>query len=352
MEEDEPDLSYEIAWVDNGSGRDVARVMERFQIEKAMPLVENIGLAGGLNALFFDMCEAPYVLILEEDWLYMDSAIAEQTDARKHAIRNGIEVTEEQATAHDGRLVMGAFLRPETYVVEHDSHHTTTPPTHYPTTPLPHYPTNTPPTHCPTTPTNTPPHPHNRRYETFLKPPHIGNWATTKSGVEYKPYCADSSGNSGYMWGSYTNGAGLYSRKHLDDIGPMYGEPGDGFHDAYVEANYAFRAGLKYCHAMLRLEPGCDETRGCNAAFYHIGGGRGTRPNRAKDIREKDDAWVVYGTPFYPSMKAQTAAARAAAGEQGGQAPNWEQSQRWRQEYQQETLQRNKADLEKEKAKR
>ena len=46
-------------------------------------------------------------------------------------------------------------------------------------------------------------------------------------------------------------------------------------HDAYVEANYAFRAGLKYCHAMLRLEPGCDETRGCNAAFYHIGGGRG-----------------------------------------------------------------------------
>ena len=65
----------------------MARVIERFQIEKAMPLVDNIGLAGGLNALFFDMCEAPYVLILEEDWLYMDSAIAEQTEARKHAIR-------------------------------------------------------------------------------------------------------------------------------------------------------------------------------------------------------------------------------------------------------------------------
>ena len=25
----------------------------------------------------------------------------------------------------------------------------------------------------------------------------------------------------------------------------MFGEPGDGFHDAYVEANYAYRAALK-----------------------------------------------------------------------------------------------------------
>ena len=52
-------------------------------------------------------------------------------------------------------------------------------------------------------------------------------------------------GGSGYLWGSYTNGAGLYSRSALKEVGRMFGEPGDGFHDAYVEANYAYRAALK-----------------------------------------------------------------------------------------------------------
>ena len=46
---------------------------------------------------------------------------------------------------------------------------------------------------------------------------------------------ADSFWPSGsrYLWGSYTNGAGLYNRTALaEDVGRMFGEPGDGFHDS------------------------------------------------------------------------------------------------------------------------
>jgi len=32
----------------------------------------------GLNTLFFDLCTAPFVLSLEEDWMYMDHTVAIQ----------------------------------------------------------------------------------------------------------------------------------------------------------------------------------------------------------------------------------------------------------------------------------
>lgn len=76
MEEDEPDVSYELAWVDNGS--EDAKLVDASQVEHVKLLEANMGLAWGLNSLFFDMCTAPYVLILEEDWMYMDSSIATQ----------------------------------------------------------------------------------------------------------------------------------------------------------------------------------------------------------------------------------------------------------------------------------
>lgn len=104
---------------------------------------------------------------------------------------------------------------------------------------------------------------------------------------------------------------------------------------------------------MVRLEPACDETRGCNAAFYHIGGGRGTRPNRRKDIRDADDSWIFYGTPYYANAKAQSDAARAAAGESPNTgAPSWETMDGWRKDYQQQNLARNHAVLESERAQR
>ena len=108
--------------------------------------------------------------------------------------------------------------------------------------------------------------------------------------MEFRTYCADVSGASGYLWGSCkfsvlgrlrflhnssspchfpfsaitddvydsfvdTNGAGLYAVSALKEIGRMFGEPGDGFHDAYVEANYAYRAALKVSSRSLQFAP-------------------------------------------------------------------------------------------------
>ena len=104
----------------------------------------------------------------------------------------------------------------------------------------------------------------------------------------------------------------------------MFGEPGDGFHDAYVEANYAYRVALKHCHSLVRLEPNCEGATGCNAAFYHIGGGRGTRPNRQRDIRAPD----FYGTPAYAHVKKQLHGKKTESHE----APSWEQQRQWQRE--------------------
>ena len=79
-----------------------------------------VSQAWGLNTLFFDLCTAPFVLILEEDWMFKDWAVADQTPWRKQAISRAIAATEalnsgpHPVTAFDGRPIMGAFLRPET----------------------------------------------------------------------------------------------------------------------------------------------------------------------------------------------------------------------------------------------
>ena len=278
MEQDEPKgLRYEIAWVDNGSGADLTTpIQESYQIEHALALPHNTGLAFGMNLLISNLCRAPYILLLEEDWLYLDYLVATQTEERKRAISTAIALVQQgDLKSFDGRQVMGVFLRPETY-------------------------------------------------NSFLKPPYAHAWAQTKvdlSGfaarecdvtdactardvssttVDYQIFCADSTLSSGYIWGSYTNGAGLYSRAALADIGRMYGEPGDAFHDRYVEVNYAYRAGLKYCHAAIQLGD-CQEIANpeCTAAFYHIGGGRGTRPRTAEGSKCIDQSWAFYGTDFY-----------------------------------------------------
>lgn len=75
---------------------------------------------------------------------------------------------------------------------------------------------------------------------------------------------------------------------------------GEAFHDRYVEANYAYRAGVKHCHAAIRLGWCRDiNVPECTAAFYHIGGGRGTRPRTAENSKCRDESWLFYGTPLY-----------------------------------------------------
>jgi len=274
MEEDEPKhLRYEIAWVDNGSGDDLtSKIMESYQIEQALPLEQNTGLAYGMNLLIQNLCTAPYILLLEEDWLYLDDIVVEQTPRRKAAIATAIAFSETNQTAYDGRQVMGVFLRPETY-------------------------------------------------SSFMKFPFIDIWQEAHvdlmdlpsnsqkedctgepmlENINFQIACSDPSTNSKYIWGSYTNGAGLYKRSSLIDVGRMYGEPGDAFHDRYVESNYAYRVGLKYCHASIQLGSCEDISKNeCTAAFYHIGGGRGTRPMKASDSKCTSQLWVFVGTPIF-----------------------------------------------------
>lgn len=121
MEEDEPSfLRYEIAWVDNGSQADMTQqIVNAYQIEHALRLPQNMGLAYGMNLLIFNLCKAPYILLLEEDWLYLDEVVAPQTPERKRVIATSLALLEATAkdniTAYDERKVMGVFLRHESY---------------------------------------------------------------------------------------------------------------------------------------------------------------------------------------------------------------------------------------------
>jgi GT2 family glycosyltransferase len=296
MEEDEVNLRYEIAWVDNGSGEEnTFRIEDSYQMEHALVLPQNAGLAYGMNLLIFNVCQAPYILLLEEDWLYLDYLVATQTTERKRAISMAIALLEQQQqeahlTSFDGRQVMGVFLRPETYGTflqppfVHEWVHTTVNLDDSSSTPecIANNNNNDDDNACPDRSTTT------------------TTTMTTTTSLNYQIYCADVSFASRYIWGSYTNGAGLYSRTVLRDIGRMYGEPGDVFHDRYVEVNYAYRAGLRYCHAAIQLGECRDISNPeCTAAFYHIGGGRGTRPRTKEGSKCIDDGWTFYGTPFY-----------------------------------------------------
>ena len=290
MEEDEPSfLKYEIAWVDNGSHIDkTSEIIENYQIEHALTLPQNMGLAYGMNLLIQNLCTAPYILLLEEDWLYLDELVAPQTPERKRSIATSIALVENLSrnnlTAFDGRHVMGVFLRHETY-------------------------------------------------ETFLTFPHADVWERREqvdipreltalehqfyppqqcddkeqrekssiiADVDYRIFCAETGLQNGNIWGSYTNGAGLYRRADLIQIGRMYGEPGDAFHDRYTEGNFAYRAALRNCHAALRLidDTNCKTIHhsNCAGSFHHIGGGRGTRPRSAIGTKCDDPAWNFFGT--------------------------------------------------------
>ncbi|KAH3761206.1 hypothetical protein Pelo_6979 [Pelomyxa schiedti] len=72
MELYEPNLKYEICWVDNHSELDKAyHILESFPIEKNLLLKQNYGLGFAFNTLFFDLCRwSTYVLSIEEDWLW------------------------------------------------------------------------------------------------------------------------------------------------------------------------------------------------------------------------------------------------------------------------------------------
>ena len=105
-----------------------------------------------------------------------------------------------------------------------------------------------------------------------------------------------------WVFGAYTNGAAVYLRERLLEIGPQISH--ENFPDIfrhkssfiqqaictliyiYSEENYAFRVGLKYCLGELRTDVGCEKNRcghqskgieidtrpsRCNFVFTHMG---------------------------------------------------------------------------------
>jgi hypothetical protein len=57
----------------------IDEIKTSYQIEHAMTLQSNMGLAHGLNLLIQNLCQPPCILLLEEDWLYLDDLAAPQT---------------------------------------------------------------------------------------------------------------------------------------------------------------------------------------------------------------------------------------------------------------------------------
>jgi hypothetical protein len=279
LEKDEPDIlrqHYEIAWVDNGSPYEKQQHIEQtFEIDHALPMPVNMGLAWGMNALIFDLCTAPYILLLEEDWLYMDEKVAEPTVQRRHAIARAIALLQSNPVdPTTQRPLKGVFLRTESNIV---------------------------PTVKAVIPKATIP------AKSYQDVPY------EVEQLEYRISCMNFQ-QTGHIFGAYSNGASMFDRAALVEIGRMYGEPGDIFSDLSVEGNFGFRVGLKYCAARMLMDPQMpqcdfdahkDVPPTCAAAFAHIGGGRGTRPARRKHMKCVDDAWNFYGTPYFDKFPKQ-----------------------------------------------
>lgn len=65
--------------------------MEQFEIEHVLMLKHNMGLAWGMNALMENLCTAPYVMLMEEDWLYMDETVrSPQTEQALSSIARAV----------------------------------------------------------------------------------------------------------------------------------------------------------------------------------------------------------------------------------------------------------------------
>jgi hypothetical protein len=69
MQSHEPNITYQIALVDNGSGEQLTSILQRLPIDIYASSKVNVGIAAGMNILYFGLCRnSPYIITLEEDW--------------------------------------------------------------------------------------------------------------------------------------------------------------------------------------------------------------------------------------------------------------------------------------------
>jgi hypothetical protein len=105
----------------------------------------------------------------------------------------------------------------------------------------------------------------------------------TKVQLPWRSRCMDREND--HYWGSYSNGGCLYSLERLAKVGRFFGHVNntpaptveevslENFPDVVSEANYAYRAGMRYCLAEVNLDHGCPGPGVCNHVLTHIGGG-------------------------------------------------------------------------------
>ena len=73
LERFEPDILYELAWVDNDSGPGALDVYRDFDFERVALYRVNYGATHGFNTLLFDLCRrSRYVMTMEEDWEWIE----------------------------------------------------------------------------------------------------------------------------------------------------------------------------------------------------------------------------------------------------------------------------------------
>jgi hypothetical protein len=216
-------------------------------IEKLAALGANYNIAYGLNTAFFRLCSAPYVLTLEEDWQFRALSPPLATPARRAILRHAIQIIDAEPD------IAGVILRNETF-------------------------------------------------DQFATP---SAWMS-RGGVEFRKYCAPI--QSGIVYGAYTNGASIYSRKRLMASGrAMFGEPENavGFPAAYAEANFALRVALKYpCSAMVRTRTDCD-IAACSGVFEHIGEHESVMNPQVQRAMErgKNISWIFYDSPLFGRLR-------------------------------------------------
>ena len=65
----EPWLTYNLVIVENGSGFEAVKIIEReLPIDTLVLNAVNLGIGAALNSAFFGVCRSPYILSLEDDW--------------------------------------------------------------------------------------------------------------------------------------------------------------------------------------------------------------------------------------------------------------------------------------------
>ena len=239
MDQWEPSVPYELAWVDQGSGPEARGIVEEVQFEHSLLWQLNYGVTHGLNMLLFGLCQqAEFAVTMEEDWLWnagkmhvpaISMAMAVLDADPKVAgvfLRSVVQFGHETSSVGPWLTLAfdGAHLPGWARMDADDADYAGT-------------------------------HAMNRTHA------RSDAGAGAYDRIEYRHMCQKAG-----AWGAWTNGAAIWSRRRL---ARLVGQLNEDWGDA-AELEYATRVGAVLCAAQIRTAPGCDSSL-CNAVADHIG---------------------------------------------------------------------------------